>query len=406
MEIDHKKKLQYQTIWNYFSGAGKWVDYAKEIRSEEGLRLRQNLELFWEKKQSEGVTELGKEMFLEWVEGVEKMSKMIKKNSLQVKGKKGHRVTLSMGGGGYILGQNEKGQYTIRDKTGKITQGVPEQLITEFSLESAKASEFLRVGDVIVCKQGLGIIRYIGTLVGAQPDPKEEFIGIEIKDSSKALPRGKNDGCFMGKRYFRAQKSQGLFITLDDIKKFLTPEDLLKTLAQLNTLRIVKREEYKMCLDRRSNIKMVVSSTRSLESCTINAPIEELYALLRPFSFKYAHQIRSVVNTGQKGVGSLRRLTYRDGTVQTIQIRGIDDLYFELSWILVTSVPAVTYSSVVHQIRLYRISTQLKGQHAKTYMKWQSDFSNDATANVIADSNLKKRDAFKQLKAATKKVIK
>jgi len=36
-----------------------------------------------------------------------------------------------------------------------------------------------------------------------------------------------------------------LFITLEDINKFLTPEDLLKTLAELNTVRLEKLEEYK-----------------------------------------------------------------------------------------------------------------------------------------------------------------
>jgi len=381
------------------------VDYVNEIRSEEGRRLKQNLERFWEKKQLEGVTELKKEAFVEWVDSVENERNQMMKRVLQKKEKKGHRVTLSMGGDGYILGQNAKGHYTIRDKDGKITQDVPEQLIADVSADMAKASEFLRLGDVIICKQGLGIIRYIGTLQGAVL-PLEEYIGIEIKDSSRALPRGNNDGCFKGKRYFQAERQQGLFITLEDIKRFLTPEDLLKTLAQLNTLRIIRREEYKMCRERRTDIRKVVSSTRSVESCTINAHIESVYGLIRPFTFKYAVEIVSVVMEHKKGVGSIRKLTYRDGTVQTIQILGISDLDFEVSWILVTSNPAVTYSSVVHQIRLHRITTQLKDQKDTTYMTWQSDFSNDATANVIADSNLKKRDAFKQIKLALRTSVK
>jgi len=241
LEVDQERILQYQAIWNYFSGAGDWTEYAKLVRSQEGQRLKQNLEQFWEQKQSEGATELSKDDFFEWVGKVEGMRKVLKKK----KGKKGHRVSLSTGGAGFILGQNEQtGHYTIRDETGKITQGVPQQLITQVSPDTASASEFLRIGDVMICKQGLGIIRYIGPLEGA-PNPKEEVIGIELKDSSKALPKGKNDGSFKGKRYFKAKPQQGLFITLEDINKFLTPEDLLRTLAQLNTIRQEKFVEYK-----------------------------------------------------------------------------------------------------------------------------------------------------------------
>jgi len=236
--------MQYQAIWNYFSGAGDWTEYAKLIRSQEGQRLKLNLEHFWEKKQGEGAVELSKDDFFEWVTNIEKMRDVLGKEGVwQKKGKKGHRVRLSIGGNGYILDQTREGHYTIRDDTGKLTTGVPQQMIADVSPEMANASEFLRLGDVLVCKQGLGIIRYIGILHKAA-NPNEEVIGIELKDSSKAVPRGQHDGSFMGRRYFKAKPSQGLFITLEDILKFLTPEDLLKTLAELNTLCLDKRKEY------------------------------------------------------------------------------------------------------------------------------------------------------------------
>jgi len=244
MEVDPDRILQYQAIWNYFSGAGDWTEYAKLVRSQEGQRLKQNLENFWEKKQVLGATELSKDDFFEWISNIENMREVLKKESVwKKKGKKGHRIRLSTGVDGFILGQNREGHYTIRDETGKITEGVPQQLITQVSPDTASASEFLRMGDVLICKQGLGIIRYIGVLQEAA-NPHEEVIGIELKDSSKALPKGQNDGRFMGRRYFKAQPSQGLFITLEDIIKFLTPEDLLKTLAELNTERLEKRGEY------------------------------------------------------------------------------------------------------------------------------------------------------------------
>merc|ERR1719397_939696 len=90
----------------------------------------------------------------------------------------------------------------------------------------------------------------------------------------------------------------------------------------------------------------------------------------------------------------MRAITYSDGTVQQVKVLGISDLHFKVSWNLVTSEPPVSYSSAVHQVQCYRITTQLSEKGPMTYFTWQTDFSNDASANVVADSSLKKKDAF------------
>merc|ERR1719320_481269 len=96
----------------------------------------------------------------------------------------------------------------------------------------------------------------------------------------------------------------------------------------------------------------------------------------------------------------MRTLKYvKDDTVQQIKILGISDLDFKVSWTLVSSEPPVSYSSAVHQVQCYRITTQLSEKGPKTYFTWQTDFSNDASANVVADSSLKKKDAFMQMSA-------
>merc|ERR1719317_918549 len=95
----------------------------------------------------------------------------------------------------------------------------------------------------------------------------------------------------------------------------------------------------------------------------------------------------------------MRTLKYlKDDTVQRIKILGISDLDYKVSWTLVSSEPPVSYSSAVHQVQRYRITTQLSEKGPKTYFTWQTDFSNDASANVVADSSLKK-DAFMQMSA-------
>merc|ERR1719400_160650 len=102
----------------------------------------------------------------------------------------------------------------------------------------------------------------------------------------------------------------------------------------------------------------------------------------------------------------MRTLRYKsDDTTQLIKILGISDLDFKVSWTLVSSEPAVSYSSAVHQVQCYRITTQLSEKGAQTYFTWQTDFSNDASANVVADSSLKKKDAFKLMQQALRLTI-
>merc|ERR1719250_80165 len=97
----------------------------------------------------------------------------------------------------------------------------------------------------------------------------------------------------------------------------------------------------------------------------------------------------------------MRTLKYlKDDTVQRIKILGISDLDYKVSWTLVSSEPPVSYSSAVHQIQCYRITTQLSEKGPQTYFTWQTDFSNDASANVVADSSLKKKDAFELMQKA------
>merc|ERR1719285_880175 len=97
----------------------------------------------------------------------------------------------------------------------------------------------------------------------------------------------------------------------------------------------------------------------------------------------------------------MRTLRYKsDDTTQLIKILGISDLNFKVSWTLVSSEPAVSYSSAVHQVQCYRITTQLSEKGPKTYFTWQTDFSNDASANLVADSSFKKKDTFKLMNQA------
>merc|ERR1719245_3037643 len=112
--------------------------------------------------------------------------------------------------------------------------------------------------------------------------------------------------------------------------------------------------------------------------------------------FKYS----SIVEDSEEekmNVGSEMTMKYKDKTTQKVRVLGINDLDHSITWEMTESEPAVKFTSVVNTITLRRITTQLDGQKGKTFVEWVSDYSNDATAEVIQDSDFKKKESFKAL---------
>lgn len=73
-----------------------------------------------------------------------------------------------------------------------------------------------------------------------------------------------------------------------------------------------------------------------------------------------------------------------------------------ITYSVISSQPALSYTSVVSTIRLYPITS---GKHeGHTYITWSGNFSSDADAGVIEDAKFKRREALADLaKAASKK---
>jgi hypothetical protein len=66
-------------------------------------------------------------------------------------------------------------------------------------------------------------------------------------------------------------------------------------------------------------------------------------------------------------------------------------LYFAEQQVI-TCEPASRVTSMVHSISLRKVTA-----NNATYMEWSTDFSNDATSEVVQDSSFKKLDALAHL---------
>ena len=141
----------------------------------------------------------------------------------------------------------------------------------------------------------------------------------------------------------------------------------------------------------------VVSSTHQFESTVVNAPIGKLWDSFKELKFETLFPSRvtkTEYTEGKAGLlESVVKIHYKDGSTWSYRINEISGLNHYISFELVEADPKPTVSSIHHHIKLLRVTDD-----NSTYVRWETDFSNDADANVIQDSKFKKVDYFKDLK--------
>lgn len=72
-----------------------------------------------------------------------------------------------------------------------------------------------------------------------------------------------------------------------------------------------------------------------------------------------------------------------------------------ITYSIITSEPAMSYSSVVSTIRCWAVTS---GEHENsTFIQWTGNFSSDAGADVIEDAKFKRREALADLARSAKK---
>jgi len=139
-------------------------------------------------------------------------------------------------------------------------------------------------------------------------------------------------------------------------------------------------------------------ATRVWESAIIHAPVSAVWALIRPLTFSFNSHVRSTEVEDKKSaseVGSVVKVTYKDGTIQKLKVVELSDSTYAVSWELEESIPAVTVSGAHHTIRLRRVT-----DGNATFIEWTTDFAKDASQEVIQDQRCKQKENFTSMTAA------
>jgi len=135
------------------------------------------------------------------------------------------------------------------------------------------------------------------------------------------------------------------------------------------------------------------------ESGSIDASVDRVWEFVRPLDFSFLPSVATCVVENRQSpakVGSERRVVYKDGTVQLLKLTELNDATFTVTWDVIMSEPSVSYSSAVHTVRLRRVTQPTK----QTMVELVSDYSSDASLEVIEDSRFKKLEFVKALRDA------
>ena len=144
----------------------------------------------------------------------------------------------------------------------------------------------------------------------------------------------------------------------------------------------------------------IPTSTSVSESAVIAAPFSSVWHLikLQDFSKFWSKLDKSEYVKGTSDETDIVQWTFKDGTVLDVKQEEHSSIDHYITYSIISSQPALSYTSVVSTIRAYPITS---GDHeGQTFVTWSGNFSSDADAGVIADAKFKRREALADLAKA------
>ena len=133
------------------------------------------------------------------------------------------------------------------------------------------------------------------------------------------------------------------------------------------------------------------------ETTIIDAKIDDVWSSIRSATFEFLSNVKSTEivprDSSKRSVGINRKIIYHDGTSQLIQITEVSQLTRSIAYSIISSEPSISYTSANHEISLIEVTNS-----DQTFIEWTTNFSNDASLEVIEDSRFKKKEGFKDLK--------
>ncbi|GAA5834566.1 hypothetical protein JCM11251_007041 [Rhodosporidiobolus azoricus] len=147
----------------------------------------------------------------------------------------------------------------------------------------------------------------------------------------------------------------------------------------------------------------VPTGNYAVESTVIKAPLASVWHLIKLQDFSKWWSALQSSGPAPKGVSDeadVFEWKFTDGTTLHVKQEEHSSLRHSISYSVITSEPALSYSSVISTITLYAVTA---GDDAgSTFVQWTGQFSSDATAETVEDAKYKRREALADLAKAVK----
>ncbi|GAA5821594.1 hypothetical protein JCM3770_005307 [Rhodotorula araucariae] len=145
----------------------------------------------------------------------------------------------------------------------------------------------------------------------------------------------------------------------------------------------------------------VPTSNTAYEGAVIKAPLAQVWHKIKLAQFSEWWSALESSGRAPKGVSEeadVYEWKFKDGTTLHIKQEEHSSLRHSISYSVITSEPALSFSSVISTITLFPVTT---GSEANsTYISWTGQWSSDADAGVVEDGKFKRREALADLAKA------
>jgi len=142
----------------------------------------------------------------------------------------------------------------------------------------------------------------------------------------------------------------------------------------------------------------MVTSTSFTESAVINAPISVIWPLIKLNKFVtfYTAIQKSELAPATPDERETVRWYFENGTILTLREEEYSTIKHSMSFNIIKCEPwGLPYAGALSTLRLYPITSG--AAEGSTYVEWRGQYSSDATAEVIEDAKLKRREGLADL---------
>ncbi|KAL8878493.1 MAG: hypothetical protein Q9198_003704 [Flavoplaca austrocitrina] len=143
----------------------------------------------------------------------------------------------------------------------------------------------------------------------------------------------------------------------------------------------------------------IPTSTSITESAVIPAHLSHVWHFikLQDFHTFWSKLKGSDFVKGASPETDVVKWEFKDGTMLDVKQEEHSSIDHYITYSIIASTPALSYSSVVSTIRCYPITSG--AAEGQTFVTWSGNFSSDADAGVIEDARFKRQEALADLAA-------